>query len=242
MAKKQIVEKQVEEEQPVEEEVPVEDEQPDEIPDEPAPAPIEVKPPEVKPPETKPPEAKPPEPPRITELPALDPSKKQQKILVVDYRRCVGCEICESVCSMSHDTEFNPINARINRVRIEPFINNAVNCLKCYKPYCVPSCQINALSKNPDTGIVHIDNNKCDGCAACIKACPYGAITLHSKKRKAIVCDFCESTPEKTPQCVEFCPKGAIFILPIDGNLNEERTQTLARMIKKGFPGDGMLN
>ncbi len=97
-----------------------------------APAPVpEVKPAEVKPPEAKPPEVKPPEPPRIAELPPLGDFPKTHKILVVDTCRCVGCEICESVCSMSHDTEFNPLNARINRVRIEPVINNAVNCMKC---------------------------------------------------------------------------------------------------------------
>ena len=162
---------------------------------------------------------------------------------MVDTRRCVGCEICESVCSMSHDTEFNPLNARINRVRIEPVINNAVNCMKCHKPYCVPSCQINALSKDQDTGVIHVDYNKCDGCGACMKACPYGAISLHSRIRKAIVCDFCEKTPEHKPQCVEFCPKGAIFIQAIDATEDEERVRTLARIIKRGFPGEGpMLN
>ena len=76
-----------------------------------------------------------------------------------------------------------------------------------------------------------------------MKACPYGAISLHSRIRKAIVCDFCEKTPEHKPQCVEFCPKGAIFIQAIDATEDEERVRTLARIIKRGFPGKGpMLN
>jgi Fe-S-cluster-containing dehydrogenase component len=169
-------------------------------------------------------------------------NEPKMKILAIDHRRCVGCEICESVCSMVHDTEFNPLNARIMRVRIEPFINNAVNCLKCKDPACVSACQINALTKDSTTGVIKVDYTKCDGCAACIKACPYGAVSLHSKSRKAIICDFCENTPEKTPQCVEYCPKGAIFIEEIDPNTDEERLDTIAKIIKRGFPGSGMLN
>jgi Fe-S-cluster-containing dehydrogenase component len=168
--------------------------------------------------------------------------KRMHKILAVDPRRCVGCEICESVCSMVHDNEFNPINSRIQRVRIEPVVNNAMNCQICYEPDCVKGCQIRALSKDADTGRINIDYNKCDGCAACVRACPYGAIVIHSKNKKAIVCDFCENTPEKEPQCVAFCPKGAIFIEEIDADLNEDRLDTQMKILKRGFPGEGMLN
>lgn len=168
--------------------------------------------------------------------------KKMHKILSVDDRRCVGCEICESVCSMVHDNEFNPINSRIQRVRIEPVINSAMSCQSCFEPGCVKACQIGALSKNTETGIIEVDYNKCDGCAACVRGCPYGLINVHSKVRKAIVCDLCSSTGYKEPQCATFCPKGAIFVEEIDPDVNEDRLTTQAKILSRGFPGSGMLN
>jgi carbon-monoxide dehydrogenase iron sulfur subunit len=172
--------------------------------------------------------------------PTTAPGKKMHKILVIDPRRCVGCEICESVCSMVHDKEFNPLNSRIQRVRIEPIINNAMNCQSCFDPDCVKSCQLNALSKDSDSGIIKVDPNKCDGCSACVRACPFGAINVHTKIRKAFVCDLCKDYPE--PQCVAYCPKGAIFVELIDPDVKEDRLETQLRILKRGFPGEGMLN
>jgi anaerobic carbon-monoxide dehydrogenase iron sulfur subunit len=164
------------------------------------------------------------------------------KILVVDPRRCTGCEICESVCSFVHDEEFNPLNSRINRIRIEPVINNSLSCQSCFDPDCIKACQIDALSKNKETGLIEIDYNICDGCSACVRQCPFGTIVLHTKKRKAIVCDLCTSTDYDEPQCIEYCPKGAIFLEEIDADVDEDRLVSIAKILKRGFPGEGMLN
>lgn len=158
------------------------------------------------------------------------------KILVVDPKRCVGCEICESVCSMVHDGEFNPLNSRINRIRIEPIINSAFNCSSCRNPECIEACQPKALTKNPQTGLIEVDENKCDGCMSCMKACPWGAITVHTKTKKAITCDMCANTEEGTPQCVEYCPKDAIFIEEIDPECEEDPILQIKKLVDKGFP------
>ena len=163
-------------------------------------------------------------------------------ILVIDPRRCVGCEICESVCSFAHDGEFNPVNSRINRVRIEPVINSTINCLKCYEPECVEACDLNALSQDPKTGLIIIDENLCDGCGACVKDCPFGAVTLHSKTNKALMCDLCVGTKYDEPQCKEYCPKEAIFIETIVSDEDADRMDTLRKILNRGFEGDGMLN
>jgi Fe-S-cluster-containing hydrogenase component 2 len=175
-------------------------------------------------------------------------SENTWEILVVDPRRCVGCEICESVCSFAHDGIFNPVNSRINRVRIEPVINTVINCLKCFeksgKPECVTSCELNALSQDLKTGLIILDEKSCDGCASCVKACPYGAITIHSTANKAIMCDLCVDTEYDTPQCVDYCPKGAIFVEKIVPDEDEDRLDTLKRILKRGFQGSSkdMLN
>jgi carbon-monoxide dehydrogenase iron sulfur subunit len=106
----------------------------------------------------------------------------------------------------------------------------------------VNACQLGALAKDSETGIIIIDQLKCDGCGSCTRACPYGAINIHSKMRKAIVCDLCESIPEKKPQCMEVCPKGAIFMEEVDPDVVEERFETVGKIVKRGFPGSGMLN
>jgi anaerobic carbon-monoxide dehydrogenase iron sulfur subunit len=172
---------------------------------------------------------------------------QKHKILVVDPRKCTGCEICESVCSFAHDGEFNPLNSRINRVRLEPIINTSINCQSCYEPDCIDACQINALSKNPVDGTINVDYNICDGCGACIRQCPFGAIVLHTKERKAIVCDMCVNHEEGIPQCIEFCPKEAIFIAEIDPNLNEDRLVTITKILDDNkmnsvFDKEQMLN
>ncbi|MHA2000998.1 MAG: 4Fe-4S dicluster domain-containing protein [Promethearchaeota archaeon] len=175
----------------------------------------------------------------------MDEAKKiMHKILVVDPRRCIGCEICESVCSEVHEGEFNPLDSRINRVRIEPIINSALSCLSCYDPDCVNACPLKAISKDEETGIIHVDYDKCDGCGACVRACLFGAIQISTKLRKAITCDLCESTEYGEPQCVEYCPKGAIFIREIDPTIDENRLVTYKRLLDEGFPDseDGFYN
>lgn len=62
---------------------------------------------------TKPTEPQKSETPQKTAVDVKEPQKeavdgkKKVKILVVDPALCVGCEVCESVCSMVHDNEFN---------------------------------------------------------------------------------------------------------------------------------------
>lgn len=175
-----------------------------------------------------------------TQLPS-----KVHRILVVDPDRCTGCEICETVCSFAHDQAFNPINSRIHRVRIEPIINSTIACLSCYDPECIKACPLKALSKDKEQGIIHVDPALCDGCAACLRGCPFGVITVHTRLKKAITCDLCLSTPQKEPHCVDYCPKKAIFIKEIDPTVDENRFITLQRFLKAGFPPPppgGMLN
>jgi carbon-monoxide dehydrogenase iron sulfur subunit len=171
------------------------------------------------------------------------PGTKVFKILVTDPGRCTGCETCESVCSMVHDGEFNPLNSRINRVRIEPRIDTAVNCQSCANPDCVEACQPKALTKDSETGLIKVDLTKCDGCGICVRSCPFGAINVHTKKRKAMTCDLCASTSYKDPQCIEFCPKKAIFVRELDASMKQgEMLDIVEKILKKGFPGQGMLN
>ncbi len=164
--------------------------------------------------------------------------------MVVDSNRCTGCEVCESVCSMAHYDVFNPEYSRIHRVRIDPILNTSLACLRCKDAPCVDACPTEALSQNPETGTIEIVDEKCNACGSCVRACPFGVITIHPDERKAISCDLCVSTQENSPQCIRYCPKSAIYLKEIDPNKDEDRFTTLSRIIKDGFPEskEGFLN
>jgi Fe-S-cluster-containing dehydrogenase component len=77
----------------------------------------------------------------------------------------------------------------------------------CEDPICVASCPRDALTKDEKTGIILVDEEKCNGCAWCIEACEFGAITLHPIKKKVLICDLCEGDPK----CVQCCPTDALM-------------------------------
>jgi TPP-dependent indolepyruvate ferredoxin oxidoreductase alpha subunit len=123
-----------------------------------------------------------------------------------DPNRCIGCNICEYVCSLEKENTFNPVKSRIRAVRLTALSNVAFTCRTCRDAPCVAACPKDALTQSKETGVVTVDEAKCDGCGWCIAPCEYGAITLHPESRKAMLCDTCEGEPE----CIQWCPEGAL--------------------------------
>ena len=54
--------------------------------------------------------------------------------------------------------------------------------------------------------IIHIDEEKCNGCGACVTACHEGAIGLFNGKAKLMRDDYCDGFGD----CLPGCPTGAI--------------------------------
>jgi TPP-dependent indolepyruvate ferredoxin oxidoreductase alpha subunit len=125
-----------------------------------------------------------------------------------DPQKCVGCVVCEYACSMEKENVFNPSKSRIRAIRLDPLSNAAIACRACKDAPCVAACPKKALRQSLETGVVRVDEDKCNGCGWCIEACEYGAITLHPNKQKVIVCDVCDGEPA----CVQFCPDGALCL------------------------------
>jgi Fe-S-cluster-containing hydrogenase component 2 len=136
---------------------------------------------------------------------------------------------------MVHDIEFNPITSRITRIRIEPVINTALNCQFCADAACIKACQLNAIKQDPETKIIQV-LDACDGCGACIKSCPFGVISLHTSKNKALFCDLCKNTDEGVPQCIEYCPKGAIYLLDVEVDDKEDVMEVSKNLSRGPFP------
>lgn len=99
--------------------------------------------------------------------------------MVIDLRKCVGCETCTVSCKAENRT---PPGVSYNQVFVEeegtfPNVsrtNIARPCMHCDKPPCASVCPVRATYK-ADNGIVVQDNDRCIGCRYCMVACPYGA-------------------------------------------------------------------
>ena len=57
--------------------------------------------------------------------------------------------------------------------------------------------------------IVHIEEEKCNGCGACAAACHEGAIAMIDGKAKLIRDDYCDGLGD----CLPACPADAIRII-----------------------------
>ena len=54
--------------------------------------------------------------------------------------------------------------------------------------------------------IIHIDEEKCNGCGACAEACHEGAIGMVNGKATLLRDDYCDGLGD----CLPTCPTGAI--------------------------------
>ena len=111
---------------------------------------------------------------------ATTPARKHHWGMVIDTRRCVGCEACVIACKIENRT---PPGVYYTIVTKEP-LPGARNdrpvfmtkpCFHCDEPPCLPVCPVNATYKRDTDGIVVVDYDRCIGCRYCIAACPYSA-------------------------------------------------------------------
>jgi Fe-S-cluster-containing dehydrogenase component len=91
-------------------------------------------------------------------------------------------------------------------------LNGPIVCLHCQEPECAKVCPTGALVKNPEKGIVAVEEAKCIGCLLCTMACPYGGIYPERNAQKVYKCDLCGGDPE----CVKVCPVGALIFKEAD--------------------------
>lgn len=145
--------------------------------------------------------------------------------LLVDTKKCGGCETCMLVCSLSHHGKANPTLSRI-QITKNPFGKfpddmEQVQCRQCPSPACVEACPTGAMHVDTANGNVRtVDERKCIGCEKCVYACPFTpsrALWNHEDKH-AQKCDLCANTPHWDEDggaggkqaCVESCPLRAI--------------------------------
>jgi Fe-S-cluster-containing hydrogenase component 2 len=137
----------------------------------------------------------------------------QRKVLLVDVDKCTGCRTCELACSWVHEGVFNPLKSRISVVSWrKEGIDIPMVCQQCDTPLCRDVCPTGAISRDPETWAMVVDETKCIGCRMCIMACPFGGLSLHPEKNVVVKCDLCGGDPA----CVKYCPVGALQYIEAD--------------------------
>ena len=149
-------------------------------------------------------------------------STSKYQYITCDSSKCVGCQICEYICSHTKTGEFNSYRSRIRTVRAQEVLVIAVSCRTCEDAPCVIACPRDALTQDATTGVIRIDPNRCDGCTWCIEACDFGAISINPESKLAEICNQCEDE-EDGPQCVKWCPKEALELTTPDRRAQRSR-------------------
>lgn len=110
------------------------------------------------------------------------PIGKRKWEMVIDLRKCVGCDACTISCVAENKLPPGVVYRPVIQEEIGKYPNVGRKflpkpCMQCNIPPCVPVCPVEATWKRPD-GIVVIDYDQCIGCRYCITACPYSARTF----------------------------------------------------------------
>jgi carbon-monoxide dehydrogenase iron sulfur subunit len=143
-----------------------------------------------------------------------------QKRILPNPEVCIGCHLCEVHCLVEHSRTrrivpaFKREQPRAQaRVRVEEArpASLAIQCHHCDEPLCVSACLTGAMQKDPETGIVTSDPERCMGCWTCIMVCPYGALFRDSERHVVVKCDLCSHLV--TPACVAHCPAEALQLV-----------------------------
>ncbi|MGE4272534.1 MAG: 4Fe-4S dicluster domain-containing protein [Desulfitobacterium sp.] len=160
--------------------------------------------------------------------------------MVIDLKRCVGCNACATMCKQENGTPPGVTRSKVMKKEFGTYpsvrkLSLPMLCMHCEDPSCVNVCPTGATEKRED-GIVTVDKEVCIGCRACMTACPYGARYFRESEEgyfgqeltpfeavkyvdqpKGVIdkCDFClESRLSKglsEPACVQTCIAKARF-------------------------------
>ena len=133
--------------------------------------------------------------------------------------KCTNCNLCSMYCSLTFTRngvyEYRPSIARIRATTNEDDTKYVAHvCLQCEKPACMEACPVDAISKDPLTGIVMIDEEECTGCESCIDACEFDCVFMVGDV--AVKCEVCDD-----PLCVKSCAVKALELVD-DSDVEEQ--------------------
>jgi len=143
------------------------------------------------------------------------------KRIAFHEERCTHCHLCSMFCSLAFTEnrayEFRPYIARIQVTANEDDTRYVAHvCLQCEDPACVAACPVEAISKDPESGVVAVQEEACIGCGECVAACEFGGIFLRDDT--AVKCEVCDE-----PLCVRACAAKALELVDWNETSVEEQ-------------------
>ncbi|WP_394203888.1 4Fe-4S dicluster domain-containing protein [Shewanella waksmanii] len=163
-------------------------------------------------------------------------SNKPHYAMVFDQNKCVGCGECKLACNQANNLPEGKSRLMMEQQsggvegQVCPHCGKTscecerryvrVSCQQCKNAPCVTVCPTGAAHRDPATGIVTMDADKCAGCKYCIAACPYDARYINKETDVADNCDFCLNSKlakGELPACVQSCRYDALIF----GDVND---------------------
>ena len=120
-----------------------------------------------------------------------------RKGLLINLDRCSGCDSCIVACKLENDLPLGHFYNKVIAVGPTGTFPNVEKywlpsqCQQCENPACVHVCPTAASYRDPETGMVLIDKEKCIGCQYCIYACPYGVRQFNEDAGVVQKCTLC---------------------------------------------------
>jgi len=171
-----------------------------------------------------------------------------------DTTVCIGCKACEVACkqwnqlpateggqnTLSGDSYDNTRKLDGTHWRHVQFIEQFTEdrsdgrwlmmsdvCKHCVQAGCLEVCPTNAIIRTEFDTVV-IQSDVCNGCKACIAACPFGVIDINPVSNTAQKCTLCYDRLQNglEPACSKACPTDSIQF----GSVKELRERAATRV------------
>lgn len=157
---------------------------------------------------------------------------------VLDLDRCTGCAACVLACRNENAPSSgiawrSIVTFNKSRFPTAPVLHYSLACNHCLEPACLAGCPAAAYTKDPATGAVALDPERCMGCRYCAWLCPYEAPRFAACHGVMEKCTFCDHRLAEglEPACVAACPVEALGL---------EETPEPDVVIRAGFPETGL--
>ncbi len=177
-----------------------------------------------------------------------------------DVSVCIGCKACEVACKQwnqlpadnggvveltgnSYDNTGTLDGTTWRHVRfVEDFDDRSQGrwlmfsdvCKHCVHAGCLEVCPTGAIFRTEFDTVV-IQSDICNGCRACIPACPFDVIDINPVNNTAMKCTLCYDRLQAgmVPACAQACPTESIKFGPVR-ELQEEADVRLMELQRAG--------
>jgi len=178
-------------------------------------------------------------PPLISCMPSTSTQSEDTTMntfVMGDADTCIGCQACMIACARAHENvpaqklaELSvPFHSRVKVINA-PEVTVPIQCRQCEDSPCAKVCPAHAIALKGSE--IEITKELCIGCKRCVRACPFGAISVtvdRSKPSEAFTldtqkkpkkklrftidkCDLCADTDGLA--CVDICPAQALQLV-----------------------------